>query len=498
MKLPAPHRIARLYYGPRVVGFALAFVGSAVLVSQGFLDAAYLPLGILLFLVYPHLIYLHGCFAARKKEAELNHLVLDAFLLGGWTAVTDFNVGLGFALLTAVSLNNAMVGGVRRLARAMAIFAAGALLAAWLTEPGFQPTASLTVTVLGLAGVLIYMMIVALLFHQQNQRMIAALKENESKRLLFETLASSGLASAGAGSLEELLDTCVEHLQTVIRPGRGIGILVRDRSRAGVVYCSAFRGFPESDQKALVDQAQGLDRGSSTLPQSRRPAVANVQWSFIGTPTHQLESLFAISCDDMDAAESRAVDIFLQQLAASLENHALTMRLRELASTDGLTGLANRARLDDCLAEAIARKKRANGVDFSVIVADIDGLKEVNDSRGHEAGDRLIMATARLLRSSCRETDLVARTGGDEFVVLCPATTTETAAHLIDRLRRRMRQQVVDLQSAGRHDETTKVHFSLGCADSSECESPEGVVKLADQRMYADKAAYHGRVGEPA
>ncbi|MBA2237296.1 MAG: diguanylate cyclase, partial [Lysobacter sp.] len=492
MKLPEPHRIARLYYGPRVVGFALAFVCSAVLVAQGSLGPIHLAFAALLFLVYPHVIYLRACFAERKKQAELEHLIVDALLLGAWTAASEFNIGLSFALLASVSLNNTMIGGARRLARAVAAFALGALVAGWLTGFGFRPTASVVVTMLGLLGVLIYMLVVARLFHQQNLRMIALLRENESKRLLFETLASAGLASSGAESLEQLLDTCLEHLQKVLRPGRAIGILVRDRSRTDVVYCSAFRGFAQGDEKSLLDQAQRIDRGSATPHRSRGEVTVDAQWSFIGAPNTQLESLFAIRCDELDPAESRAVDIFLQQLAASLENHALTMRLRELANTDRLTGLANRARLDECLAEAISRKRRVHGTDFSVIVADIDGLKALNDARGHEAGDRLIMATARLLRSSCRETDIVARSGGDEFVVLCPATTTDTAANLIDRLRRRMLQQSVEILSTEGHRETARVYFSLGCADSSECASPEDVVKLADRRMYEDKVAYHG------
>lgn len=497
MKLPPPHRIARLYYGPRVVGFGLAFVCSAVLVNQGFLGPAHLAAAVVLFLVYPHVVYLHACFAARKKQAELNHLLLDALLLGAWTAASEFNVGMSFALFVSMALNNAIAGGAKRLAHAVAAFAAAALLLGWLTGFKFQPTASLTVTVLALSGALIYMLLVALLFHQQNLRMLALLKENDSKRLLFETLASAGLASAGAGSLEQLLDTCLEHLQKVIRPGRGIGIVVRDRSRSNVVYWSAFRGFPQGDQKALVAQAQSIDRASGTPPGSHVHAAVDVQWSFIGAPTTQLESLFAICCDELDPAESRAVHIFMQQLATSLDNQALTMRLRELANTDGLTGLANRARLDDCLAEAISRKQRAHGTDFSVIVADIDGLKGLNDSKGHEAGDRLIMATAHLLRSCCRDTDIVVRSGGDEFVVLCPTTTTATAAHLIDRLRSRMRQQSVDILTADGRKETVQLHFSLGCADSSEC-APADVVNLADQRMYEDKVAYHRGLGQPA
>lgn len=490
MKLPAPHRIARLYYAPRVVGFGLAFVASAVLVSQGFVSRTALLFAVLLFLVYPHLVYLHACFARRKKQAELNHLLLDAFLLGSWTAVIHFDVGLGFALLSAVSLNNTMVGGLPRLATALAVFAAGMLAFGALNGFEFQPSASLTVTVLGLLGILIYMVLVALLFHQQNLRMLATMKENLGKRRLFESLAAAGLASASAESLEDLLDSCVTHLHQVIRSGRGIGILVRDRSRADVVYCNAFRGFSEAEQTTLLAQAPSMERGGMGLPSATGQGGVVAQWSFIGLPATSLESLFVIQGGDLAPDETAAVDIFLQQLAGSLENHALTMRLRELANTDPLTGLANRARLDDCLGKAINRKLRSHGTDFSVIVADIDGLKALNDSLGHEAGDRMIVATAQLLRSSCRETDIVARSGGDEFVVLCPATTTETAAHLIQRLRRRMLQQTVQADSADGQAESTRLHFSLGCADSSET-APAEVMKLADQRMYKDKAAYH-------
>lgn len=189
----------------------------------------------------------------------------------------------------------------------------------------------------------------------------------------------------------------------------------------------------------------------------------------------------------LDDDDQAAATIFLQQYAVTLDNHALTSRLRELASTDGLTGLANRSRFDQCLASVIARKQRSPDSDFSLIAADINGLKRVNDNQGHEAGDQLIIVAASLLLAASRETELVARIGGDEFVVICPATRNAGAVRLIERLRARL----------GAQQQVPAVSLSLGAADSSECD-PSEVLGLADRRMYADKAKFHSGAPDQA
>jgi len=491
MKLPEPHRTARLHYGPRVASFALSFVASALLMAEGFVDWAFLPFAAVLFLVYPQAVYLHACLSGGGRRLAQRYLILDAALLGAWLPIIGFDLGLGFAMFAAVMLNNSITGGWRHLLASILAFVAGALPVAALTGFRFEPLGSLAVTAMGLVGILAYMNAVTELFHRQNLRMLAVLRDNAAKRKLFECLAEAGLSAATATTIDAIVDIFLDRLGSVLHAGRGIGIIVRDRSRVRLLYCATFRAVPPADQPGLLATADTLRRDSGGFVDGRLDAADGSRWRFIGGSGSTLEALFVVRGDALDDTEQRAVEIFLQQFAVTLENHALTTQLRELANTDGLTGLANRSRFDECLAAAIARKQRSPDSDFSLIAADINGLKVLNDSQGHEAGDRLIIAAAALLRGATRETDLVARIGGDEFVVLCPATQLREAVHLIQRLRQRMAAQLSTSNAP-------VVSLSLGAADSSEAD-PADVMHLADQRMYADKEAYYrGRDLPPA
>jgi len=108
--------------------------------------------------------------------------------------------------------------------------------------------------------------------------------------------------------------------------------------------------------------------------------------------------------------------------------------LRALARTDPLTGLLNRRALANRLQQEMARAERY-GTALSLLLLDLDGLKEVNDRAGHPAGDAALQALARALRERCRSADVSARWGGDEFVVLAPETRRAEALDLAERIR---------------------------------------------------------------
>jgi diguanylate cyclase (GGDEF)-like protein/PAS domain S-box-containing protein len=156
----------------------------------------------------------------------------------------------------------------------------------------------------------------------------------------------------------------------------------------------------------------------------------------------------------------------------------IEQRLQFLSTHDSLTGLYNRAHFEI----EFERASRGGCHPVSVIMADLDGLKFVNDSRGHAAGDRLIKVAADLLRESLRPDDLVARIGGDEFAILLLQADEDATRRVMERIR----------EAARRYREgngTMQVRFSLGGATAGTPDEIDGLLNRADMRMYEDKAS---------
>ncbi len=164
----------------------------------------------------------------------------------------------------------------------------------------------------------------------------------------------------------------------------------------------------------------------------------------------------------------------------------LTMRslraAESLALCDPLTRLPNRALLDDRIEQALRRASRT-GEPFAVVVLDLDGFKEINDIRGHRAGDEVLRRLAERLEGAVRESDTVARVGGDEFVVLSLGTRDEDeAAALVTRLRHALRDPLT--VDGVRVEIDASIGWSLHPDDGA---TPEELLSRADGQMYATK-----------
>lgn len=152
-------------------------------------------------------------------------------------------------------------------------------------------------------------------------------------------------------------------------------------------------------------------------------------------------------------------------------------QLRYVSSHDTLTGLYNRS----FFSEELARLDRGRHFPVSIIVIDLDRLKETNDTRGHAAGDRLIQQAARVLTSAVRVEDVVARIGGDEFAIILAGADLEAAARVIERIR--------DGEAAHNADEPEfPLGMSLGVATATSRGDLDMTHKQADRLMYEDKA----------
>ncbi len=162
----------------------------------------------------------------------------------------------------------------------------------------------------------------------------------------------------------------------------------------------------------------------------------------------------------------------------------------EMAVTDALTGLNNRRFLDHQLNLAMARHIRG-GEALSLLLVDIDHFKRVNDTYGHDVGDEVIREFARRLSLNVRAIDMACRYGGEEFVVLMPETQPADAMHIAERVRSQVAEAPFVLNDGRRLDITVSVGVSTstGLGDT-----PEAVVKRADEGVYEAKTSGRNRV----
>jgi diguanylate cyclase (GGDEF)-like protein/PAS domain S-box-containing protein len=162
------------------------------------------------------------------------------------------------------------------------------------------------------------------------------------------------------------------------------------------------------------------------------------------------------------------------------ERVAVEQRLRHIADHDGLTGLYNRRRFEQELDRHITHGRRY-GMDGALLVIDLDRFKQVNDGHGHRAGDRVLAEVAKVLLERLRESDILARFGGDEFAVLMPHGGAPEAAELANLMVNSVRREVST--PAGPLD--ASVGYAL--FEDATASSDE-VLSRADDAMYADKA----------
>jgi two-component system cell cycle response regulator len=177
------------------------------------------------------------------------------------------------------------------------------------------------------------------------------------------------------------------------------------------------------------------------------------------------------------------------ELAGPLRMTALIEETRRLAATDALTGLLNRRAFLDAAERERARATR-HALPVSLLLVDVDHFKEVNDTRGHAAGDAVLRGVAKVVLSFARKSDLVARWGGEEFVVALAQTNEAGARIAAERLRR----SIADSSHPSSGGKSVKVTASIGIASAEAPWTVEELLARADQAMYAAKGRGRNRV----
>lgn len=194
--------------------------------------------------------------------------------------------------------------------------------------------------------------------------------------------------------------------------------------------------------------------------------------------------------ESFNADHHGLVDLLLQGLGLALSNALVHDRLQRLAALDPLTGIYNRRFGVGRLHEEFARAVRASSP-LGVLMFDIDHFKKVNDVYGHLVGDRVLKSICVIARSSLREGDVLFRYGGEEFVAVVPAASSEDLRILGERLRR-----AIEDSSLSDGVKTVRVTVSIGGAayPSQNVESEEALVRLADEALYRAKNAGRNRI----
>jgi two-component system, cell cycle response regulator len=165
-------------------------------------------------------------------------------------------------------------------------------------------------------------------------------------------------------------------------------------------------------------------------------------------------------------------------------------RLRKLSITDGLTELFNHRHVHELLHEEYERSKRS-GDAMAVAMLDLDRFKQVNDTYGHPTGDVILYETARILRETAREIDMVGRYGGEEFIVILPGSDEDAAAQFAERVRVAIAEHIF-------RDEETEVQMTMSGGVASyphdDGDDPDLLIKRADEALYHAKNSGRDRI----
>ncbi len=278
-----------------------------------------------------------------------------------------------------------------------------------------------------------------------------------------------------------------------------------DEVRAAVLETREHMLFPDAANDTRLPEAvrnfmaRALTRSVATFPLLTKDEALGV----LTVASHRPQEFSQEQVDLLEglvsqvAAAVKGISLYQELAASRRQLQRLNEQLQEsmgiqhhLARTDALTGIPNRRSVDEALESECARATRYEQP-LSVVMADLDNLKLINDRYSHGHGDDVLRLTALVARETCRLVDMVGRYGGDEFVFVLPATQLDEAAALAERFRARLAGSATT-NGAG---EPIAVTISLGVAewDKATMTNPTSLIDRADGAMYAAKNAGRNR-----
>jgi diguanylate cyclase (GGDEF)-like protein len=249
------------------------------------------------------------------------------------------------------------------------------------------------------------------------------------------------------------------------------------------------RVIVEAAVEATGAQGARLIADDGTLVETGEPDAGAVQLTFELNAARTVFGTLTIFGDEFDDEQRLSASSLASHAAIALENARLHRIVERQALVDGLTGIANRRQCEDALTAEIAQAERL-GSTLTLVLADLDDFKAVNDAHGHAVGDDVLRSFAAALRATVRDSDLAGRWGGEEFLLLLPGADGVGGAQLAERVR----EAFAERSSAGRDGEIVSVSCSFGVAQHRTGEGQRELFAAADRALYRAKRAGKNRV----
>lgn len=317
-------------------------------------------------------------------------------------------------------------------------------------------------------------------FINSSKALTSTLEYNKVVRIIMDR--AQRLIKCNAWSLM-LLDEDSQRLRFVVAKGSRGKEIKRIRLKLG----QGIAGWvAKTGQPAIINDVRKDRRFNKTIDRIARYKTKSVLCVPIINNKRTVGVIEMINKLDGRPFEEKDRDLLgklVDQAAIALERANLYERMSKLAITDDLTKLYNFRYMDQILEREIKRCQRYGSV-LSMIFLDLDYFKNVNDTHGHLIGSKVLIEMARLLLQNLRTVDIIARYGGDEFVVILPETNVQTAHRITQRLHKSLYEHVF-LEEDGLD---LKITASFGISGYPEhAQTKRDLVRLADQAMYTAK-----------
>jgi diguanylate cyclase (GGDEF)-like protein len=293
----------------------------------------------------------------------------------------------------------------------------------------------------------------------------------------FSTLFRCVPFDAGAAVMLE------QHLDLYVSTRSGARALVNDELIATI----------RSTMESLIPVPFGsteivVKSELDNLPPSQDAGLGAVASAIFEHERRTAGVLLLVRREPFEAREEQILSIFATQVSMLFDTIRARERILNLAETDDLTGIWNRRYFRRQLPQEIERA-RTFGVPLSLLIFDIDDFKQINDGFGHVVGDVVLSELCGCVRETLRPTDIIARYGGDEFVVILPHTDLAGACAVADRVLGRVRGLTVPTDDEG----AIQCSVSVGIAEFQRDDAASDFVRRADERLYASKRSGKNR-----